>query len=71
MNDDVPVIAKVLDKAHAQGILVFASASNQGANDSIAFPARLRNVFCIGAADGKGSPAAFNHRFLGWKSTAV
>jgi Subtilase family len=48
------------------GVIILASASNQGANHPITFPARLKNiVFCIGAADGKGNPAAFNPPFIG------
>jgi hypothetical protein len=48
-----------------KGVLLFASASNEGANHPITFPPRLRNiVFCIEAADGKGNSSAFNPPFL-------
>lgn len=65
LDEDVPAIAKAIDKAYNKGIIILASASNNGANKSIAFPARLKNVFCIGAADGKGSASVFNPPYLG------
>jgi hypothetical protein len=40
-------------------ILIIASASNEGANDPITFPANLPIVLCIGAADGKGNRSEF------------
>jgi len=66
MKEDVPEIAHSLAKAKKQGIVVIASASNEGANHPIAFPARLKNiVFCVGSADGKGNPSGFNPPFMG------
>ena len=65
MNEDVPEVTKAIDNAYSEGIIILASASNEGANDCISFPARLKNVFCIGAADGKGYDAGFNPPFLG------
>jgi Subtilase family len=66
MTDDVPAIAKALDKAYSKGIILFAAASNHGANiSSLAFPARLKNVFCIGAANGMGVPSPFSPPFQG------
>ena len=56
----MPAITRAIDKAYSLGIIILASASNKGANQDITFPARLRSVFCIGAADGKGSPSGFN-----------
>jgi tetratricopeptide (TPR) repeat protein len=60
MRNHVPSIAKALGKAIEKGILVFACASNSGANDPITFPARLQGIFCIGSADGKGAQSIFN-----------
>lgn len=57
-------VTEALNEAHRRGIIILASASNEGANDDIAFPARLENVFCIGAADGKGSRSSFSPPFL-------
>lgn len=42
-----------------------ASASNEGANDVITFPARLPNIICIGSADGKGGRSSFSPPFPG------
>lgn len=40
--------------------LMFAAASNDGANLGRAFPAKYPGVFCIHATDGNGNPSAFN-----------
>lgn len=60
MTNDVPSIVKALGRAIEKGILIFASASNSGANDPITFPARLQGIFCIGSADGVGAQSNFN-----------
>lgn len=65
MQEDVPSIATALNRALKEGILVFASASNRGANFPITFPARLQGIFCIGSADGLGAPSLFNPPFAG------
>src|SRR5947207_9842204 len=52
-------IEQALIKAHREGIIILASASNEGANDPITFPANLPIVLCIGAADGKGNRSEF------------
>ena len=66
IRDDVPILTDIFGKAKKKGVLILASASNNGANHPITFPARLKNtVFCIGAADGKGNASAFNPPFLG------
>jgi len=66
MREDIPSLAHALVSAKKKGIVLLASASNEGANYPITFPARLKNVvFCIGAADGKGNSSAFNPPFLG------
>ena len=64
-REDVPSIASALNDALKAGILIFASASNTGANYPIAFPARLSGLFCIGASDGLGYPSSFNPPFAG------
>ena len=58
--DDIPIISTALNEALKAGILIFASASNSGANFPITFPARLHGIFCIGSADGVGAPSTFN-----------
>ena len=62
---DIPSIASVLNDALTRGILVFASASNVGANDRITFPARVHGVFCIGSADSYGNRSRFSPPFEG------
>jgi len=61
----VPPIASALNEALKAGILIFASASNTGANYPITFPARLSGIFCIGSSDGVGHPSSFNPPFAG------
>jgi len=58
-------IIEALEVARSRGTIVLASASNEGANDTIAFPARLDSVFCIGSADGKGTRSSFSPPFMG------
>ena len=60
MKTDIQSIAEVIADAIKEGILIFASASNNGANYPITFPARLQGVFCIGSADGLGAKSSFN-----------
>lgn len=58
---EIPTLAKAIDLAYERGVIIVASASNDGRNkDVVDFPARMVNVFCIGAADGKGTPSKFN-----------
>ena len=65
IRDEPLSIVEALNETRRRGIIVFASASNEGANDIIAFPARLEKVFCIGSADGKGSRSSFSPPFMG------
>lgn len=44
---------------HSQTLL-FAAASNDGANLGRAFPAKYPGVFCIHSSDGYGNPSTFN-----------
>jgi hypothetical protein len=39
--------------------MIFAAASNDGGNDSLAFPAREDQVICIGSTDGEGNKSNF------------
>lgn len=69
--DENDELAKAILNAHAQNILMFAAASNDGAHSvAPAFPARHHNVFCIYASDGmgnsiRGNPTArpYNYNF--------
>src|SRR5215471_14118143 len=65
MREDIPSISTALDQALKSGILIFASASNTGANYPTTFPARLKGIFCIGSANGLGAQSDFNPPFEG------
>lgn len=72
MDADVPAIAEAINKAYVPGIIIVASASNERAiTESITFPARLNNVFCIGAADGKEDAADYKPPFFREKYSAL
>jgi len=68
---DVSSIKNSIGNAISTGILIFASASNAGANYPITFPARLQGVFCIGSADGLGAQSTFNPPFEGVEKYSV
>ncbi|KAL9593208.1 MAG: hypothetical protein Q9179_006029 [Wetmoreana sp. 5 TL-2023] len=56
-------IREALVKAYSAGKLLFAAASNNGANESvpISFPARLSGlVICVNSTDGHGAPSSYN-----------
>jgi subtilisin family serine protease len=65
IRDEPLSVVEALNRARRQGIIILASASNEGANNSIAFPARLEKCVCIGSADGKGSRSSFSPPFIG------
>src|SRR5271155_4301030 len=65
MRDNPLSLIEALNEARGQGITILASASNEGANDTISFPARLPSVICIGSADGKGRRSSFSPPFVG------
>src|SRR5271155_1522044 len=71
ISEDVPPITTALNSAIEAGILIFASASNSGANYHIPFPACLHEVFCIGSSDGLGHPSSFNPPFGGVEKYSV
>jgi subtilase family serine protease len=71
MQENVPSISTALNHALRNGILVFASASNHGANYPITFPARLQGIFCIGSAEGLGAQSSFNPPFEGVEKYSV
>ncbi|KAL7954357.1 hypothetical protein V8C34DRAFT_317377 [Trichoderma compactum] len=49
-----------ISKALHNQTLLFAAASNDGANLGRAFPAKYPSVFCIHSTDGNGNPSTFN-----------
>ena len=52
-------VADAIDRAVARGVLLCAAASNEGANDGVAFPARLRPVICVHSTNENGKPSDF------------
>lgn len=53
-------IERAIDRASNKDIILFAAASNSGANRNIAFPASSSRVICINSADGGGARSRFN-----------
>lgn len=49
-----------ITNALSKRTLLFAAASNDGANLGRAFPAQYTGVFCIHSTDGNGNPSKFN-----------
>jgi subtilisin family serine protease len=63
---NVPDLEVELVNARKAGVIIFASASNAGANADITFPGRLQKiVFCIGAANSFGRRSDFSPPSLG------
>lgn len=56
----VPCIQTELESAIDAGALVFAAASNDGANSGLAYPAWHSRVLCIYSTDGYGNKSPFN-----------
>lgn len=54
------VMSTAISNALNKRTLLFAAASNDGANLDRAFPAQLPSVFCIHSTDGNGNPSSFN-----------
>ncbi|PON25028.1 pfs domain-containing protein [Trichoderma gamsii] len=52
-------IRRAILKANAADVLIFAAASNGGKNKSIAFPACMDEVLCVGSTDGNGNKSSF------------
>lgn len=54
------LIEEAIDYAQSKGVLLFAAASNSGANQRRTFPARHDNVICIHSTAADGVPSRFN-----------
>src|SRR5690554_3437454 len=54
------VMSTAISNALNKRTLLFAAASNDGANLGRAFPAHYPSVFCIHSTDGNGNPSSFN-----------
>ena len=59
-DDEYEDLEKALRNAQAQDILIFAAASNDGANAKRAWPARHAGVICVHATSADGTPSSFN-----------
>lgn len=57
-------VASAIDYAVARGVLLCAAASNEGANDEVAFPARYAPVICVHSANENGKPSDFTPNCL-------
>jgi hypothetical protein len=53
-------VSDAISQALKKNIICLAAPGNGGANERIAFPARLPRVISIYATDGYGNPAPFN-----------
>ncbi|KAG9253124.1 uncharacterized protein F5Z01DRAFT_689257 [Emericellopsis atlantica] len=60
IREDHEPINTAISNAVNKRTLLFAAASNDGANLGRAFPAQHRSVFCIHSTDGNGNPSQFN-----------
>ena len=54
------LMSTAISNALNKRTLLFAAASNDGANLGRAFPAQYPSVFCIHSTDGNGNPSKFN-----------
>src|SRR5437773_3440557 len=62
MREESKPIREAIIKARRNDVIILASASNEGLNTPITFPANIGhpNVFCIGAADATGTRSNFS-----------
>lgn len=59
-DKEKPDVAEAVEIAQSENIVIIAAAGNTGAEGQVQFPAGLKNVFCIGSADGLGNLAQSN-----------
>ncbi|KAL9105841.1 MAG: hypothetical protein Q9227_009049 [Pyrenula ochraceoflavens] len=60
IRDYHELMSTAISNALNKRTLLFAAASNDGANLGRAFPAQYPSVFCIHSTDGNGNPSNFN-----------
>ena len=62
MSEESKPIREAIIKARQNNVIILASASNEGSNTPITFPANIGppNVFCIGSADATGTRSNFS-----------
>ncbi|GFF44406.1 uncharacterized protein PAC_01091 [Aspergillus udagawae] len=59
-DDDRDQVYHAIQHAYQRDILIFAPASNEGANYGISYPAILKEVICIFSTDGDGNRSRFS-----------
>ena len=58
--DGYQELEEAIQNAHHSRVLLFAAASNSGANLDRAYPARHEEVICVHSTDANGNSSAFN-----------
>lgn len=58
--DGYSELERAIENAYSKRILLFAAASNSGANLDRAYPARDQNVICIHSTDANGNRSKFS-----------
>ncbi|KAI1112785.1 pfs domain-containing protein [Nemania sp. NC0429] len=59
-SDDYPLLENALLNAHANHVLLFAAASNEGGRLDLSYPAREDNVIAVHATDANGNRSGFS-----------
>lgn len=54
-----PSVEQAIDHATSRNVIICAAASNNGANDKVAFPANYEPVICVHSAIDMGRPSKF------------
>lgn len=62
--DGYDLLERSMRRAVNEDVLLFAAASNNGANTKRAYPARYPDVICIHSTNANGAPSDFNPRSL-------
>ncbi|KAK1252176.1 hypothetical protein MKX08_003363 [Trichoderma sp. CBMAI-0020] len=62
--DGYDLLERSIRSAVSEDVLIFAAASNNGANTKRAYPARYPDVICIHSTNANGAPSDFNPRPL-------
>lgn len=55
-------MAEAVERALGAGVLVICAAGNDGVNDSVNFPARMKRTLAVGAVDRNGRVTRFSSR---------
>ncbi|OCK74584.1 subtilisin-like protein [Lepidopterella palustris CBS 459.81] len=58
--DGYDELERAIENAHSKHVLMFAAASNSGANLNRAYPARDQHVICIHSTDANGNRSSFS-----------